>query len=156
MCSVFCAAGAQKIGHFSYGAVISALPDYKEAQQQLDRQRSQYGEELKSAEQEFSEKYEMFIEQQATLDPTIRDKRQADLQDLLKRNMKFRNDAENLLKQTEQDLMSPIKARIKQAINSVGQQGKFLLIVNTDSDACPYLDGAATEDVTATILGLLR
>ena len=152
ICSVFCTANAQKIGHFSFDAVMQAMPAYVEAQSSLQALRQQYVDELKAAEQEFSEKYELFIEQQAMLAPSIREKRQADLQDMYKKNVKFRVDSEQLLKQTEQDAMAPIKARVQQAINAVGEQSDYLLIVNTDSEACPYINAANAVDVTADIL----
>ena len=156
ICSVFCTANAQKIGHFSYNAVLRGLPAYITAQQDLERMRKQYAEELQTGEREFSEKYELFIEQQAMLAPSISEKRRTELQELYNCNMKFRDESQRMLKQKEQDTMTPIKESIKSAINNIGQRGGYLLIINTDSDACPYLNGASTEDVTAEILSLLR
>ena len=156
ICSVFCTANAQKIGHFSYKAVLNGMPAYVTAQQELERMRKAYTEELQMGEREFSEKYELFIEQQSTLDPSISEKRRSELQELYNSNIKFRDESQRMLKQKEQDSMTPITESIKRAVNIVGQQGGYLLIVNTDSDACPYLDGAATYDVTAEILNFLR
>lgn len=156
ICSVFCTANAQKIGHFSYKALLNGIPAYITAQQELERMRKAYTEELQVGEREFSEKYELFIEQQSTLAPAISEKRRSELQELYNSNIKFRDESQRMLKQKEQDSMTPIKESIKRAVNTVGQQGGYLLIVNTDSDACPYLDGAATYDVTAEILSMLR
>ena len=156
ICSVFCTANAQKIGHFSYNAVLQGLPAYVAAQQNLQRMRKQYADELQAAEKEFSEKYEFFIEQQSSLDPSISEKRQSELRSLYDSNIKFRDNSRRMLQQTEADLMSPIKASISSAISIVGKDGGYTVIINTDSDACPYIDGAATTDVTAEILSLLR
>ena len=156
ICSVFCTANAQKIGHFSYNAVLQGLPAYVAAQQNLQRMRKQYADELQAAEKEFSEKYEFFIEQQSSLDPSISEKRQSELRSLYDSNIRFRDNSRRVLQQTESDLMSPIKANISRALSTVGKEGGYAVIINTDSDACPYLDGAATEDVTAAILSQLR
>ena len=155
-CSVFCTANAQKIGHFSYNAVMQALPAYVSAQQNLERMRKQYDDELQASEKEFSEKYEVFIEQQPLLDPSISEKRQSELRDLYDSNIRFRDNSRRLLEQTERDLMAPVKESIQRAISTVGQQGGYTLIVNTDSDACPYIDEAACDDVTPLILQQLR
>lgn len=156
VCSVFCTATAQKIGHFSFEAVIKAMPRYAVAQEDLARMRQQYADELKLSEQDFSDKYEMFMEQLADMAPSIKEKRQAELQDMYKRNVKFRADSEKLLKQTEHDIMVSIKATVKDAIAEVGKQGDYLMVVNTDSDACPYIDPASAVDVTNEIIRLAK
>lgn len=156
ICSVFCTANAQKIGHFSYNAVLQGLPVYVSAQQELERMRTQYDEELQASEKEFTEKYEVFIEQQPTLDASISEKRQSELRDLYDSNIKFRDDSRRKLQQKENDLTALIKASIQSAVNTVGRDGGYTIIVNTDSDACPYIDASATDDLTETILKLLK
>ena len=118
--------------------------------------RQRYSDELALSEKEFSEKYELFIEQQATLDPSISEKRQAELRSLYDSNIKFRDDSRRTLSQTETDLMTPIKARIAEVIKTVGQQGGYTLLINTDSDSCPYIDPATCDDVTPLLLQQLR
>ena len=156
LCSVFCTANAQKIGHFSYNAVLKGLPAYVSGMQDIERMRKQYADELQASEREFSEKYELFIEQQSTLAPSISEKRRTELQDLYDSNIKFRNDSQRMLKQAEQDIITPVKDKVQKAINTVGQQGGYLLLVNTDSDACPYIDTTSAENVTAVIINLLN
>ena len=123
---------------------------------EIDGLRKQYLEELKNAEQEFNEKYELFLDQQKMLDDAIRQKRQSDLQSLLDRNTQFRDQAERLLKQAEQDAIAPVKQQLNKAIQSVGYSGAYLMIVNTDSEACPYIDASRAEDVTAKIKSYIR
>ena len=156
ICSVFCTANAQKIGHFSYNSVLKSIPAYVSGMQDVERMRKQYTDELQASEREFTEKYELFIEQQSELDPSISEKRRTELQDLYDSNIKFRNDSQRLLKQTEQDLLNPIKENIRKALVTIGKQGGYIMIVNTDSDACPYVDESLTDDVTEQLLQLLR
>lgn len=156
ICSVFCTANAQKIGHFSYNSVLKSIPAYVSGMQDVERMRKQYADELQASEREFTEKYELFIEQQSELDPSISEKRRTELQDLYDSNIKFRNDSQRLLKQTEQDLLNPIKENIRKALVTIGKQGGYIMIVNTDSDACPYVDESLTDDVTEQLLQLLR
>lgn len=156
ICSVFCTANAQKIGHFSYNSVLKSIPAYVSGMQDVERMRKQYADELQASEREFTEKYELFIEQQSELAPSISEKRRTELQDLYDSNIKFRNDSQRLLKQTEQDLLNPIKENIRKALVTIGKQGGYIIIVNTDSDACPYVDESLTDDVTEQLLQLLR
>lgn len=156
ICSVFCTANAQKIGYFSYNSVLKSIPAYVSGMLDVERMRKQYADELQASEREFTEKYELFIEQQSELDPSISEKRRTELQDLYDSNIKFRNDSQRLLKQTEQDLLNPIKENIRKALVTIGKQGGYIIIVNTDSDACPYVDESLADDVTEQLLQLLR
>ena len=155
-CCVTAVAQQAKIGYFSYKAILEDMPDYVTAMLGVETLRKQYDEELKAASDEFNEKYELFLDQQSMLDEPIKQKRQADLQSLLDRNTQFRNESMRLLKQAEQDALAPVKQKLNKAIQSVGYCGAFLLIVNTDSEACPYIDSNSAEDVTAKIKSYIR
>lgn len=155
-CCVTAVAQQAKIGYFSYKAILEDMPDYVTAMLGVETLRKQYDEELKAASDEFNEKYELFLDQQSMLDEPIKQKRQADLQSLLDRNTQFRNESMRLLRQAEQDALAPVKQKLNKAIQSVGYSGAFLLIVNTDSEACPYIDSSSAEDVTAKIKSYIR
>ena len=155
-CCVTAVAQQAKIGYFSYKAILEDMPDYVTAMLGVETLRKQYDEELKAASDEFNEKYELFLDQQSMLDEPIKQKRQADLQSLLDRNTQFRNESMRLLRQAEQDALAPVKQKLNKAIQSVGYSGAFLLIVNTDSEACPYIDSTSAEDVTAKIKSYIR
>ena len=155
-CCVTAVAQQAKIGYFSYKAILEDMPDYVTAMLGVETLRKQYDEELKAASDEFNEKYELFLDQQNRLDEPIKQKRQADLQSLLDRNTQFRNESMRLLRQAEQDALAPVKQKLNKAIQSVGYSGAFLLIVNTDSEACPYIDSNSAEDVTAKIKSYIR
>ena len=155
-CCVTAVAQQAKIGYFSYKAILEDMPDYVTAMLGVETLRKQYDEELKAASDEFNEKYELFLDQQSMLDEPIKQKRQADLQSLLDRNTQFRNESMRLLRQAEQDALAPVKQKLNKAIQSVGYSGAFLLIVNTDCEACPYIDSNSAEDVTAKIKSYIR
>ena len=155
-CCVTAVAQQAKIGYFSYKAILEDMPDYVTAMLGVETLRKQYDEELKAASDEFNEKYELFLDQQSMLDEPIKQKRQADLQSLLDRNTQFRNESMRLLRQAEQDALAPVKQKLNKAIQSVGYSGAFLLIVNTDSEACPYIDSNSAEAVTAKIKSYIR
>lgn len=145
-----------KIGYFSYNAVLRSMPAYSTAVASVDKLRQQYAAELEAAQKEFNEKYELFLDQQNKLAESIRQKRQADLQTLLDRNEQFKKEAERLLAQAEKDAMAPLHAKLKAAIDKAGQQGGYAVILNTDSEACPYIAPTLSEDVTATLLDLTK
>ena len=142
------ASAQTRFGYFSFDAM---LKEYVKAQADVDNLRRKYDSEMRRAEMEFNSKYEEFLEVQSTLVPTILRKRQTELQDLMEKNVEFRKDAERLLKQAETDALSPVRRRLAAAVAAVGKDQGYAFILNTDNDACPYINPEMGEDATELI-----
>ncbi len=145
-----------KIGYFSYDSLLHAMPDYAVVQTNIDNLRKQYADELKAAQDEFNEKYELFLDQQASLAESIRMKRQGDLQALLERNEQFGHEAERLLRQAEDDAMKPLHQKLNDAIAKAGDANGYAVIINTDSNAAPYIAPTMAEDATEAITAAMQ
>lgn len=145
-----------RFGYFSYQAVFEASPDYVIAQQNLDDLRAKYDKEMKRVEEEFNAKYEDFLDGQKDFAPTILQKRQAELQELMEKNMAFKQEAKRLLKQAENEAYKPLKEKLAHAILTVGKKKGLAFILNTDNNAVPYINAAVGEDVTADITAAIR
>lgn len=144
-----------KFGVFSYDAVIQSMPDYVAAQQNLAQLRSQYDAETKRTEDEFNVKYEAFLEEQASLAPTIRNKRQLELQDMMERGIIFKKEAKRLLEQAETDALTPVKNRLSETVKRLGRERGYAFILNADSEAVPYMSADQGEDITEVLKALL-
>lgn len=144
-----------KFAYFSYDAALKAMAEYGQALSNVDKLRTQYDNEIMRAEKEFNAKYEDFLENQRTMAPAILDKRQAELQELLQKNLKFKEEAKRLLQQAENDAYAPLKAKLNAAIKKIGAERGYAFILNTDGDACPYVDPAQGEDAAIFVKELL-
>ena len=71
---------AATVGYFSYGNIITGIPDYAIAQQQIEELRVKYEAEAERVKKDFNDKYEAFLEGQKDFPPTILKKRQTELQ----------------------------------------------------------------------------
>lgn len=150
-------AGAQvKFAHFSYEAVYTSMPGHAIVKENMKKLASQYDAETKRAEEEFNLKYEEFLEGQRTFAPAILNKRQAELQEIMSRNIAFKEEARRLLKQAEEDLKMPLKAKINDALKRIGAERGYAFIINTDNNACPYINPAMGTDITAELKELLK
>lgn len=151
------AAAAQtlRFGHVSCDSLLHAMPEYAIAERNLADLRAQYQAEMQRVENEFNAKYEEFLDQQRDLQPTILRKRQAELQEMMQRNTAFRHDAERLLEQARQDAYTPLRKRLNNILRQIGQQRGYAFILNTDHDACPYIDPALGDDITVLALSAL-
>ena len=100
--------------------------------------------------------YEEFLDGQRDFAPTILQKRQTELQEMLTRNVAFKAESEKLLRQAEVEAMAPLREKLQKAIQLVGAEGGYAFILNTDGDACPYIDPEMGEDVTEKVAAALK
>lgn len=140
-----------RFGYFSFDNVLKSMPDYVMAQRSIDYLRQKYDAEMKRAEDEFNSKYEEFLDVQKDLVPAILRKRQAELQEMMQKNINFKNESQRLLKQAEADAFAPVKNKLYNALTKVGQAQGYAFILNTDGDACPYVNPEMGEDATELI-----
>lgn len=140
-----------RFGYFSFDNVLKSMPDYVMAQRSIDDLRQKYDAEMKRAEDEFNSKYEEFLDVQKDLVPAILRKRQAELQEMMQKNINFKNESQRLLKHAEADAFAPVKNKLYNALTKVGQAQGYAFILNTDGDACPYVNPEMGEDATELI-----
>lgn len=140
-----------RFGYFSFDNVLKSMPDYVMAQRSIDDLRQKYDAEMKRAEDEFNSKYEEFLDVQKDLVPAILRKRQAELQEMMQKNINFKNESQRLLKQAEADAFASVKNKLYNALTKVGQAQGYAFILNTDGDACPYVNPEMGEDATELI-----
>lgn len=145
-----------RFGYFSFDNVLKSMPDYVMAQRSIDDLRQKYDAEMKRAEDEFNSKYEEFLDVQKDLVPAILRKRQAELQEMMQKNINFKNESQRLLKQAEADAFAPVKNKLYNALTKVGQAQGYAFILNTDGDACPYVNPEMGEDATEFIKEALK
>lgn len=145
-----------KFGYFSYKTLLEAMPEYAQAKASVAALTAQYEAEAEQAAQEFNTKYEQFIAEEKTLAASIRIKRQAELTDLLNRNMAFKEESKKLLAKAEADALAPVRAKLNTAVRNVGLKGAFAAILNTDNNSVPFLNPALGEDVTPLLRAELQ
>ena len=147
------AAGAQtlKFGYLSYQEALKAMPDYAIAHQNLKDLKSKYDAEMKRVEDEFNKKYELFLDGQKDFAPAIRQKRQAELQEMMDKTLAFKQEARRLLEQAERDAYAPLKTKLNEILQRIARNRGFAFILNTDHDALPYVDPLMGENITAIV-----
>lgn len=145
-----------KFGFLSYEAALQSMPDYTLAQKNLADLKAQYQTEAKRVEDEFNRKYEEFLEGQREFPKTILQKRQVELQELMEKNIAFKEESRQQLASAEEEMTAPIKARLAEAITKIAQERGLALVVNTDSDACPFIDPTIGEDINTLVQNALK
>lgn len=145
-----------RFGFLSYDAALFSMPQYAEVQAQMASLKEAYDQEMKRVEDEFNQKYEAFLEGQREFPRTILLKRQNELQELLQRNVEFKEQARKELSKAEEDAMKPLRDRLNEVLAAVARQNGFALIINTDANACPFIDPALGVDVNEQVRQALQ
>ena len=81
-----------RFGVLSFDEALKSMPEYAQVQKNLASLKAKYDAEMKRSEDEFNKKYEEFLEGQRDFAPSIFQKRQAELQDMMEKNIKFREE----------------------------------------------------------------
>ena len=145
-----------RFGYFSYGEVFHTMPGYAIAKHNMDDLRLKYDAEAKRSEDEFNSKYEEFLDGQRGFAPSILEKRQAELRELMAKNVEFKAESEKLLRQAEEEAYAPLKKQIKEALQKIGKEKGYAFVANSDNDALPYVDAAMGEDITELLKERLK
>lgn len=141
-----------KFASVDYEKVLKQMPEYAQAQQSLSELKAKYDQEATRGEEEFQNKFSEFLQGQKDFPENILVKRQAELQTLMESGIKFRQEAQQLLSKAEADLIAGIKEKLNEAIRTVGLEGGFAFVINTDKDACPFINPMLGENVTNRVM----
>ncbi len=145
-----------KVGYISYDTLLHAMPGYTAAMESLKDLRAKYEAEATYNEQNFRRLFAEFLQGQKDFPQTILLKRQRDLQSEMEKGLAFRHSADSLLRAAETELTAPLHKQLDAAIHAVGAERGYDYMLNTDNNACPYLNPAAAEDANAYVLRRLR
>ena len=140
-----------KYGYFSFSEALKAMPAYAIAERDMASLRAKYEEEGKRVEDEFNKKYEQFLDGQRDFAPSILQKRQAELQEMMEKNVAFKNESKRLLAQADAESKAALKVRLRAIVARIGADRGYAFILNTDNDAVPYVNNAVGEDINALV-----
>lgn len=140
-----------KYGYFSYQQALESMNGYAIAKHNLSELKAKYEAEMKRAEDEFNAKYEEFLDGQKDFAPAILKKRQAEIKELMEKNLAFKDESKQQLKQAEKELFAPLKTKLANAILKVGKDKGYAFILNTDSNTAPFINPTIGEDANGFI-----
>ena len=129
-----------RFGYLSYESVFTAMPEYAAVEQQMQEMQASYEKEMQRVEEEFNKKYESFLEGQKDFPRTILLKRQTELEQLMKQNIEFKNESRRALKKAREEALQPVRTRLAEALAAVAGELRLALVINTDANACPFID----------------
>ena len=149
-------ASAQKFGRVDLAAIVPNMPEFKEAQTNLEAYGLELQNQLEQIQVEFNQKYAEYEKNRATYTDTIRQMKESELQQLQQRFQEFQQIAQQDIQQKEAELMEPIYNKANEAVKAVAEAGGYMAIFSTAGDMATsaglaYFDPAALTDITAEV-----
>ena len=141
-----------KFGHINAQEIITVMPEFTKAQNDIQTLEKQLTAELQRTQEEFNKKYQEFQQAMAkdSLPQNIAERRQKELADMAQRQEQFQQEAEQGLQQANQEAMTPIYKKLDEAIQAVGAAEGVIYIFDVARTPIPYI-GAQSIDLTAKV-----
>ena len=110
-----------KFGHINAQEIITVMPEFTKAQNDIQTLEKQLTAELQRTQEEFNKKYQEFQQAIAkdSLPPNIAERRQKELQDMMQRQEQFQQDAQQQMQKAQTDAMAPIYKKLDDAIKDL-------------------------------------
>jgi len=124
-------AQAQKIGVVDINAVVTAMPEYVAANNQIETQRKAYMDTLQTIQTEYQTKVDTYQKLGETASADFKKKEAADLDSLKAVFSKFQEDKfgqQGELAQMQANLMKPITDKLQNTLASYAKKEKLTVI----------------------------
>lgn len=158
---------AQTVAHVNSNEILTALPEFKEAQTKLEAETNRHKKEVERQQKELQE---IYSKAQAEIE-SVKDKSDAEKQAVMKKLQpveqslqkkqqelaQYQQQAAQEISKKEAELMEPIYTKVEKAITSVGDAKKigyiFDLATVAKNGSLVYYKGG--KDITADVKKVL-
>jgi len=120
----------QKTAYLNYSDVIVSMPEYQQMIDSITKVDKLYSEELQSSMEKYDKESSDFYAQQDTLIESIRLRRMQNILTMRENIENFQQYAQQQMRELEESLFTPIQSKAQKAIEDVGDENKFYMILN--------------------------
>ena len=149
-------ASAQKLGVVDTNAILPLMAEYKAAEQQLQEASQKYEGEFTKLREEMDKKvaeYQKIVED-ANTPQSIKERRMQEVQELDQKVQQFYQTAQQDLQRQEQQLLQPVQQKMVEAIQAVGQENGFAMILPNGIAAYTSTEVVDVTPLVKTKLGI--
>lgn len=147
---------AQKFGRVDLMAVLTNMPEYKEAQTNLEAYGKDLQNQLEQIMVEYNKLYTEYEKNAATLTDSVRQLKEREIMEIQQRYTDFQQIAQQDMQRKEMEVMNPIYEKANEAVKKVSMAGGYLAVFSTTGDqpggaGLAYFDPTALTDITADV-----
>jgi outer membrane protein len=148
-------ASAQKFAYVNTEYILSKIPDYKAAQDQINQISIEWQKEIEGKYSEIDQLYKAYKADEVLLTDEMKQKRQSEIEqkeqavkDLQKQHFGVNGD----LFKKRQDLVKPIQDKVFTAVQDLAQKENLAIIFDESSENVTILYGSPKYDKSDEIL----
>ncbi len=135
-----------KTAHVDVNEIMAKMPAMLDAQKQLEKLSATYDAEYKKMVEEYQGKLKKYEAEAATVTEAVNGERSKEVQDMQKRIVDYRDNAQKELQQKESDIVKPLMEKVRASIQKVGKAKGFQYVL--DGSTLLLADGTnLTADV---------
>ena len=122
-----------KTAHVDVNEIMAKMPAMLDAQKQLEKLSATYDAEYKKMVEEYQGKLKKYEAEAATETEAVNGERSKEVQDMQKRIVDFRDNAQKELQQKESDIVKPLMEKVRASIQKVGKAKGFQYVLDGSS-----------------------
>ena len=147
---------AQKFGRVDLAAIVTAMPEYKEAETNLQAYGQDLQDQLEQIQVEFNNRILEYEKNVATYSDSVRQLKERELTELQQRFQDFQQVAQQDMQKKEAELITPVYTKANDAVKAVSTRGGYIAVFNTAGDqpasaGLAFFDAEALTDITAEV-----
>ena len=144
---------AQKFGKVNTQQIMQSLPDVAKANGEMEALQKQKENDLKSMQDEFQRKADEYQKGSSTMNATAKQQKETELPTLQQKIQQAYQDGQQELQKKSSELMQPIVAKVRTAIEAVGKAGNYTFIFE---DGAAVYTGTNVVDVTKEVQAKIK
>ena len=122
-----------KTAHVDVSEIMTKMPAMLDAQKQLDKLSTTYDADYKKMVEEYQAKLKKYEAEAATVTEAINGDRSKEVQEMQKRIVDYRDNAQKQLQQKESDIVKPLMEKVRASIQKVGKAKGFQYVLDGSS-----------------------
>ena len=122
-----------KTAHVDVNEIMAKMPAMLDAQKQLEKLSATYDSEYKKMVEEYQGKLKKYEAEAATVTEAVNGERSKEVQDMQKRIVDYRDNAQKELQQKESDIVKPLMEKVRASIQKVGKAKGFQYVLDGSS-----------------------
>ncbi|MCC9063193.1 OmpH family outer membrane protein [Flavobacterium piscisymbiosum] len=119
-----------KVAHVDVSEIMSKMPAMLDAQNQLQKLSGTYDAEYKKMVDEYQVKIKKYESEATTVTDAVNTERSKEVQDMQKRIVDYRDNAQKELQQKETDIVKPLMEKVRASIQKVGKAKGFQYVLD--------------------------
>ncbi len=122
---------AQKLAHLDFTELIRTMPEYRQAQEELEKMRKEMEDELIELQSELRDKAQKFEKDAPGFTELVRQRKIRELQEMQQKIQEYAEENQENLARRQQELLQPLTQKAQKAIDEVSSKNGYIYVFDS-------------------------